>query len=278
MKSKKLGRSELLGWVNKTTESDYIKIEDLSDGVGFCQIIDAFFKGVSREMNSLKLNAITEIELKQKNLCLLNTLLGKAGCIKQIDPIKLSKGLFSLNLEFLQYLFDFIYKTFGAVIPKKRYRGLKRRIEIIKAQSGNKVFKNITKYLPSHLITNEVILQIEKDKFFNDDDDSDSDMSDTGDLGGYYDDEKNVELQRKLDKYNLFFKFLEEDLNVHVNLNKKLSEEIHEIEEEKEYYLDKLQNIYNFCESESMKTKNYNTKTICDNILNRISSLPDDFK
>ena len=86
--------------------------------------IDAFFKNVSREMNSLKLNAINEIELKQKNLCLLNSLLGKAGCIKQIDPNKLSKGVFALNLEFLQYLFDFIYKTFGAVIPKKRYRGL----------------------------------------------------------------------------------------------------------------------------------------------------------
>ena len=66
MKSKKLGRSELLTWVNKTVESDYIKIEDLSDGVGFCQIIDAFFKNISKEMNSLKLNIINEIELKQK--------------------------------------------------------------------------------------------------------------------------------------------------------------------------------------------------------------------
>ena len=108
MKSKKLGRSELLNWVNKTVESDYVRIEDLSDGVGFCQIMDAFFKNVSREMNNLKLNAINEIELKQKNLCLLNSLLGKAECIKQIDPNKLPKGLFSINLEFLQYLFDFI--------------------------------------------------------------------------------------------------------------------------------------------------------------------------
>ena len=63
MKSKKLGRSELLNWVNKTVESDYIKIEDLSDGVGFCQIIDAFFKNVSKDMNNLKLNAINEIQL-----------------------------------------------------------------------------------------------------------------------------------------------------------------------------------------------------------------------
>ena len=274
MKSKKLGRSELLNWVNKTIEADYIKIEDLSDGVGFCQIIDAFFKNVSREMNNLKLNAINEKELKQKNLCLLNSLLGKAGSIKQIDPNKLSKGLFSLNLEFLQYLFDFIYKTFGAVVPKKRYRGLKRRIEIIKNQSGNKVFKNIARYLPSHLITNEVILQIEKDKFFNDDG-SDSDMSESDDMGNY---EEDSDLQGKLDKYNLFFKLLEEDLIGYVNENKKLSDEIHEIEEEKEYYLGKLHKICNFCESESKRTRNSKTKNICENIIKRITSIPDDFK
>ena len=274
MKSKKLGRSELLNWVNKTVESDYVRIEDLSDGVGFCQIIDAFFKNVNREMNSLKLNAINEIELKQKNLSLLNSLLGKAGCIKQIDPNKLAKGLFSINLEFLQYLFDFIYKTFGSVIPKKKYRGLKRRIEIIKNQSGNKVFKNITRYLPSHLITNEVILQIEKDKFFNDEG-SDSDFTESDDMGNY---EEDNELKEKLEKYNLFFKLLEEDLTGYVDLNKKLSDEIHEIEEEKEYYLGKLHNICNFCENERKKTQNPSTKTLCDNIISRITSIPDDFK
>lgn len=274
MKSKKLGRSELLNWVNKTVESDYVRIEDLSDGVGFCQIIDAFFKNVNREMNTLKLNAINEIELKQKNLSLLNSLLGKAGCIKQIDPNKLAKGLFSINLEFLQYLFDFIYKTFGSVIPKKKYRGLKRRIEIIKNQSGNKVFKNITRYLPSHLITNEVILQIEKDKFFNDEG-SDSDMTESDDMGNY---EVDNELKENLEKYNLFFKLLEEDLIGYVDLNKKLSDEIHEIEEEKEYYLGKLHNICNFCENERKKTQNPNTKILCDNIIGRITSIPDDFK
>ena len=75
-------------------------------------------------MNSLKLNTINEIELKQKNLCLLNTLLGKEGCIKHIMPDKLSRGLFSTNLEFLQFLYDFIYKTFGSNLPKKKHRVL----------------------------------------------------------------------------------------------------------------------------------------------------------
>ena len=274
MKSKKLGRSELLNWVNKTVETDYIKIEDLSDGVGFCQIIDAFFKNISKEMNGLKLNAINEIELKHKNLCLLNSLLGKAGCIKHIDPNKLSKGLFSTNLEFLQFLFDFINKTFGSSIPKKRYKGLKRRIEILKSQQGNKIFKNITRYLPSHLITNEVILKIEKDKFFNESD-SDSDYTNEEEIPGY---EENSELESKLGKYKLLFKLLEEDLIGYLDENKKLNEEMHDIEEEKDYFLGQLQNINIFCENESNKSKNLKTKEHCTNIKNIIISIPHDFK
>ena len=274
MKSKKLGRSELLTWVNKTVESDYIKIENLSDGVGFCQIIDAFFKNISKEMNSLKLNAINEIELKQKNLCLLNTLLGKAGSIKHIDPNKLSKGLFSTNLEFLQFLIDFIYKTFGSSLPKQKYRGLKRRIEILKSQNGNKIFKNITKYLPSHLITNEVMLKIEKDKFFNESE-SDSDYTNEDELQIY---EENNELQNKLDKYKLFFKLLEDDLIGYVDENKKLNEEMHDIEEEKDYFLGKLQNINIFCENQNNKSQNIKTKEHCTNIINIITNVPHDFQ
>lgn len=43
MRAKKLGRHKLLSWINGLTQSDYSKIENLSDGVGFCQIIDAFY-------------------------------------------------------------------------------------------------------------------------------------------------------------------------------------------------------------------------------------------
>ena len=146
MKSKKLGRSELLSWLNKTVESEYLKVEDLSDGVGFCQIIEAFYRGCSHELNTLKLNSINDNEQKQKNLSIFNVILGKAGCPRQIDPIKMSKGVFSLNLEFLQYLWDFLFKSFGSVAPKKKYNGLKRRLEILKTQ-GNKNFKNINKLL-----------------------------------------------------------------------------------------------------------------------------------
>ena len=297
MKSKKLGRSELLSWINKTTESEYLKVEDLSDGVGFCQIIEAFFKGVSHELNCLKFNAINDIEQKQKNLSIFNVILGKAGCPRQIDPIKMSRGIFSLNLEFLQYLFDFLYKTFGTVAPKKKYNGLKRRLEILKNQ-GNKNLKNISKLLPPHLITNKLSFQMNKNIDYNDilndnNNESDSEEQNENDEEEDNNDEdnninggndngntqnNNDELDQKLDKYNLFFKLLQEDLAKYISNNKSISNEIIEAEEEKDYYLEKLQTIFDLCSDEKKIAKSDNKKKICDDIMNIISNVPEDFK
>ena len=44
MRAKKLGRNELLAWINNINQSDYGKIESLSDGVGFVMLLDAFFE------------------------------------------------------------------------------------------------------------------------------------------------------------------------------------------------------------------------------------------
>ena len=53
---------------------------------------------------------------------------------------------------------------------------------------------------------------------------------------------------------------------------------MHDIEEEKDYFLGKLQNINIFCENEAAKTKNSKTKEHCLNIVNLITSVPHDFK
>ena len=286
MKSKKLGRRELLSWLNKTVESEYLKVEDLSDGVGFCQIIEAFYKGCTHELNTLKLNSINDNEQKQKNLSTFNVILGKAGCPRQIDPIKMSKGVFSLNLEFLQYLWDFLYKSFGSVVPKKKYNGLKRRIEILKIQ-GNKNLKNINKLLPPHLITNKLAFQINKNKDFtdllNDNDDQSNENNkdnseDENNINDINSNNNNDELEQKLDKYNLFFKLLQEDLAKYINKNKFISNEISEAEEEKDYYLEKLQTIFDLCKEEEKKAKTDNKKNICGDIMEIISNIPEDFK
>lgn len=43
MKAKSLGRHELLGWINLISMADYQKIENLADGVAYCQVIDCYF-------------------------------------------------------------------------------------------------------------------------------------------------------------------------------------------------------------------------------------------
>lgn len=43
MKAKVLGRLELLAWINFLSMSEYPNIEQLSDGVAFCHLFDAFF-------------------------------------------------------------------------------------------------------------------------------------------------------------------------------------------------------------------------------------------
>lgn len=45
LKSRALGRFELLQWVNKFLEMDYAKIENLSDGIAYIQIFDALYPG-----------------------------------------------------------------------------------------------------------------------------------------------------------------------------------------------------------------------------------------
>jgi RP/EB family microtubule-associated protein len=58
MRAKKLGRHELLAWINAITQCDYSKIENLSDGVGLLQLYDAFYP------NMVNLNQLKCINLK----------------------------------------------------------------------------------------------------------------------------------------------------------------------------------------------------------------------
>lgn len=58
MRAKNMGRHELLSWVNTTVQSDYSKIENLSDGIAYCQIIDAFY---ANSIDILKLKCIDMI-------------------------------------------------------------------------------------------------------------------------------------------------------------------------------------------------------------------------
>lgn len=40
-----LGKADLLAWINKAAETDYMNIEALSDGVAYAQLFDAVHPG-----------------------------------------------------------------------------------------------------------------------------------------------------------------------------------------------------------------------------------------
>ena len=286
--AKKLGRSELLNWINSITQSDYPKIENLSDGVGYCQIMDAFFNNCGNEIMKLKLNS-KEVEDYQKNFNLLNIMLGKQKSFKQVDPIKMTKFNFSSNFEFLQFLYDFINKVNSSNNNNnnngKNYKGLKRRIEILKNQFGNRFNKNkIKNFLPSHLMTNDLILKMENNEVLDTEniEEDENNNNDDNNNNNNNDENNNIDnnneiIDKELEKFKNFFNLLEEDLNNNIESNQKLHEEIKDAEGERLYYLNKLQTILNKCENKKNKTNNEKVKNICNKIIDIITHVPDDF-
>ncbi len=77
------------------------------------------------------------IEDCKKNFTLFNEGLGKIKSYKTIDPVKLAQGKFTPNFELLQFVYDFIAKTYNE--PNKKYNAYQRRLEILKSQYGSKI-------------------------------------------------------------------------------------------------------------------------------------------
>ncbi len=80
-------------------------------------------------------------------------------------------------------------------------------------------------------------------------------------------------------KYGDLVNSLQDDLRKMMDININLSNEINEIEEERQYYLGKILKVVNFCED--IKTKNNlenDTKQYLDNIIQIIKHIPEDFK
>ena len=76
----------------------------------------------------------------EENFFYLNVALGKIKSHRQIDPAKLSKSTFSVNFEFLQFLFDLMAKNFGEPFMTG-YNGYQRRFDILKFQNGGVNYK-----------------------------------------------------------------------------------------------------------------------------------------
>ena len=77
MKARNLGRLELLAWLNEMVETDYPKVEMCSDGIAFCQILDALHPNTvllsklnlnakNKDENSRNLKVLEDVVIKLK--------------------------------------------------------------------------------------------------------------------------------------------------------------------------------------------------------------------
>ncbi|CAK69571.1 unnamed protein product (macronuclear) [Paramecium tetraurelia] len=152
MKSHNQGRQDFLQWINELTECDYPKIELLSDGIGYCQIIDALHPGA---IYLSKLNFMARFpDEYTKNLKVLDDAFSKLKIDKVVPIDKLSKCKFQDNMAFLQWMYNYASKVNPFV---KNYRGYSRRLEAFEKQHHGRYTQ-----MSAHLIPNTEFLKFKQ--------------------------------------------------------------------------------------------------------------------
>jgi RP/EB family microtubule-associated protein len=154
MKTQKLGRHELLNWLNEFTQCDYPRIEVCCDGIGYCQVIDAIHPGV---INMAKINFNAKYpDDYSRNLKILDDAFTKLNFEKVVPIDKLNKGKFQDNMLFLQWLYNYSSKIGPFAI--KTYKGYEKRVEALQKQ------KNKASNMSAHLIPNTAFLKLRADQ------------------------------------------------------------------------------------------------------------------
>ena len=248
MKSQKIGRLELLTWLNELVDCDYPKIESCSDGVGYCQVIDAIYPNIVN-LSRLNFNAKFTEEF-QRNLRVLDEAFNKLELDKTVPVEKLSKGKFQDNMNFLQWLYNHASKKgpFGL----KNYKGYEKRVESLKKQKVRSPTMN------AYLIPNNAILKF-KNKTLTEEDQIEN-------FGGV---SQNV--QNRISNFEGFAKELEADLKLKMEYNWKLLYALDDMF----YQRNTLFSILHKIEEVTNKSQNSAIKQNISNILNHI---PEDFK
>jgi len=105
-----VGRIELLSWVNNLLGENYTKVEQMSSGAAYCQLIDAIYPG-KIALHKVCFNARLEYEFI-KNWKVLQDAFVKQNIDKLLDIPRLTKSKYQDNLEFMQWMkryFDMNY-------------------------------------------------------------------------------------------------------------------------------------------------------------------------
>ncbi|KAG2493810.1 hypothetical protein HYH03_008029 [Edaphochlamys debaryana] len=115
------GKPELLDWINRLLDLNLMRLEQLTSGAVFCQILDAFHADIVliRKVNF----AARETYEILPNYKVLQAAFTTLGITKELDVARLSQGNASELMEFTQWL----YKTYKCVAGLPDYRPTNRR-------------------------------------------------------------------------------------------------------------------------------------------------------
>lgn len=116
-----VGRAELLEWVNDLLKINYTKVEDMSNGAAFCQIIDAIHPGTVH-LKNVKFDAVQAPDIIN-NYKVLQEAFDKNGIKQYIDVNTLVKGKYMASLE----LFQWIHGYYSQQQPPTDYDPVERR-------------------------------------------------------------------------------------------------------------------------------------------------------
>lgn len=127
-----VGRAELLEWVNDLLKINYTKVEDMSNGAAFCQIIDAIHPGTVH-MKNVKYDAVQAPDIIN-NYKVLQEAFDKNGIKQYIDVNTLVKGKYMASLE----LFQWIHGYYSQQQPPTDYDPVERRRKLkLKEPTGS---------------------------------------------------------------------------------------------------------------------------------------------
>jgi len=129
--SDNLSRHEMLNWVNDSLQAEYKKIEELSNGAAYAQLMDLVFPGTV-PLKKVKFRTNLEHEYIQ-NFKIVQGAFKKVGCDKEIPVNRLVKSRFQDNFEFLQWF----KKFFDSNYDGHEYNALEARGNIpLGSQAG----------------------------------------------------------------------------------------------------------------------------------------------
>ncbi len=138
---------------------------------------------------------------------------------------------------------------------------------------------DVKKYLPSHLIPNDLILKMDKQKYFPEKNDNVTGNV-IGNISSSFNNENNLSQNNPvIEKYKDFFRILKDDVKKMMDKNISMSQDVNDIEEERQYYLDKISNVLEFArERLGEQESNPESDAILQSIIKIITHVPEDFK